>query len=242
MKKTTLFVSFSLLSGIVFAQPGTKPVAKKPTNKPITKPIPPVLKNLNDSASYAVGVSVANFYKQQGIKKLNATLVSKAINDIMSGKTVLLDDAAANACMNNYMTLIQTEKSKPRMDSGTVFLEQNKTKPGVMTTASGLQYEIITEGTGAKPTAQDSVTCNYMGTLLNGTEFDNSYKRGEPITFNLGGVIKGWTEGLQLMSEGAKYKFYIPYALGYGAHDYGPIPGGSTLIFEVDLIKVIKSQ
>jgi len=128
------------------------------------------------------------------------------------------------------------------MDSGTAFLEQNKTKSGIITTASGLQYEIITAGTGIKPTAQDSVTCNYMGTLLDGTEFDNSYKRGEPITFNLGGVIRGWTEGLQLMSEGAKYKFYVPYALGYGAHDYGPIPGGSVLIFEVDLLKVIKSK
>lgn len=240
MKKTTLFVSISLLSGVVFAQ--TKPVATKPTIKPVAKPIAPILKNLNDSASYAVGVSVANFYKQQGIKKLNATLVSKAITDIMSGKTPLMDDAAANACMNNYMTLIQTEKSKPRMDSGTAFLEKNKTKPGVMTTASGLQYEVITAGTGDKPTAQDSVTCNYKGTLLNGFEFDNSYNRGEPITFNLGGVIKGWTEGLQLMSEGAKYKFYVPYTLGYGAHDYGPIPGGSMLIFEVDLIKVIKTN
>lgn len=238
MKKTTLFVSLCLLTGAAFAQPGTKPVAPKPA----TKPVPPLLKNLNDSASYSVGVSVANFYKQQGIKKLNTTLVSKAINDIMNGKTPLMDDAAANACMNNYMTLMQTEKSKPRMDSGIAFLAKNKTKPGVMTTASGLQYEVITEGTGIKPTAADSVTCNYMGTLINGFEFDNSYKRGEPITFNLGGVIKGWTEGLQLMSEGAKYKFYIPYALGYGAHDYGPIPGGSTLIFEVDLIKVIKSQ
>lgn len=201
-----------------------------------------ILKTINDSASYAVGVSVANFYRQQGIKTLNTELVSKAINDIMSGGAVLMDDAAANVCMNNYMTLIQTEKSRPRMDSGMAFLAQNKTKPGIMTTASGLQYEILTAGTGIKPTAQDSVTCNYMGTLLDGTEFDNSYKRGEPITFNLGGVIKGWTEGLQLMSEGAKYKFYIPYTLGYGAHDYGPIPGGSMLIFEVDLLKVIKKK
>ncbi|HRA12702.1 MAG TPA: FKBP-type peptidyl-prolyl cis-trans isomerase N-terminal domain-containing protein, partial [Chitinophagaceae bacterium] len=211
MKKTTLFVTLCFLTGAAFAQPGTKPV----TPKPVAKPVPPLLKNMNDSASYAVGVSVANFYKQQGIKKLNTTLVSKAINDIMSGKTPLMDDAAANTTMNNYMTLIQTEKSKPRMDSGTAFMKQNKTKPGVKTTASGLQYEVITEGTGIKPTGSDSVTCNYMGTLINGFEFDNSYKRGEPITFNLGGVIKGWTEGLQLMSEGAKYKFYIPYALGY---------------------------
>ena len=248
MNKALFFLSFLALTG-AYCSPQKQiqtPVVEEPVavvvvdTTPVVKTV--MLNNINDSASYAVGVSVANFYKQQGIKTLNTELVSKAINDIMSGGDVLMDDAAANSCMNNYMTLIQTEKSKPRMDSGTAFLEQNKTKSGIITTASGLQYEIITAGTGIKPTAQDSVTCNYMGTLLDGTEFDNSYKRGEPITFNLGGVIRGWTEGLQLMSEGAKYKFYVPYALGYGAHDYGPIPGGSVLIFEVDLLKVIKSK
>ena len=140
------------------------------------------------------------------------------------------------------MSKMQAEKSKPRIDSGTNFLAKNKTKPGVKTTASGLQYEVITEGTGEKPTAADSVTCHYKGTLLNGTVFDNSYDRGQPITFSLGGVIPGWTEGLQLMSVGSKYKFYIPYTLGYGAFDYGPIPGGSLLIFEVELLNVIKKQ
>lgn len=107
-------------------------------------------------------------------------------------------------------------------------------------TASGLQYEVVKEGTGIKPQLTDSVTVNYMGTLVNGTEFDNSYKRGQPITFFIRGVIPGWTEGLQLMSVGSKYKFYIPYTLAYGAFDYGPIPGGSALIFEVDLLEVRK--
>lgn len=235
MKKTTLFVSLSLLAGASFAQPGK--------TKPAVKPPVPVLKNLTDSASYAVGVSVANFYKQQGIKQLNTALVSRAINDVMSGKTALLDDAAANACMNNYMSKIQAEKSRPRIDSGNAFLAKNKTKPGVKTTASGLQYEVMTEGNSdIRPTAADSVTCHYRGTLLNGQEFDASYSRGEPITFALSGVIKGWTEGLQLMSVGSKYKFYIPYELGYGAFDYGPIPGGSMLTFEVELLDVKKKQ
>jgi FKBP-type peptidyl-prolyl cis-trans isomerase FklB len=210
----------------VFAQPG------KTTTTP--KPPVPVMKNLTDSASYAVGVSVANFYKQQGIKQLNTALVTRAINDVMDGKVVLMDDATANACMNNYMSKVQAEKSRPRIDSGIAFLAKNKTKPGVITTASGLQYEVITEGTGLKPTAADSVTCHYRGTLLNGYEFDASYRTGQPITFALGGVIPGWTEGLQLMSVGSKYKFYIPYTLGYGAFDYGPIPGGSMLTFEVE--------
>lgn len=224
-----LIASFSA----AFAQP-KKPVAK----------VEPVftLKTLSDSASYAIGVSVANFYKQQGINKLNTTLVSKGINDILGNKKALLDDAACNNVMNTYMNKMQAEKSKPRIDSGTNFLAKNKTKAGVKTTASGLQYEVITEGTGDKPTAADSVTCHYKGTLLNGTVFDNSYDRGQPITFSLGGVIPGWTEGLQLMSVGSKYKLYVPYTLGYGAFDYGPIPGGSLLIFEVELLNVTKKQ
>ena len=236
MKK---FVASAILVasfGVAIAQPKTAPKTV-PAKQPV-----PVLKTLSDSASYAIGVSVANFYKQQGINKLNTTLVSKGINDILGNKKALLDDAACNNVMNTYMSKMQAEKSKPRIDSGTNFLAKNKTKPGVKTTASGLQYEVITEGTGDKPTAADSVTCHYKGTLLNGTVFDNSYDRGQPITFSLGGVIPGWTEGLQLMSVGSKYKLYVPYTLGYGAFDYGPIPGGSLLIFEVELLNVIKKQ
>jgi FKBP-type peptidyl-prolyl cis-trans isomerase FklB len=232
MKKVIVFIFCVACSAAAMAQPGKTTVVKPQ----------PVLKTLNDSASYAVGVSVANFYKQQGIKKLNTALVSRGINDILGNKKPLMDEAAANACMNTYMSRMQAEKSKPRIDSGNNFLAKNKNKPGVKVTASGLQYEVITEGTGIKPTAADSVTCHYKGTLLSGYEFDNSYNRGEPITFALGGVIPGWTEGLQLMSVGSKYKFYIPYTLGYGAFDYGPIPGGSMLTFEVDLLEVRKKN
>ncbi len=236
MKK--FVVSAILIASFSVAEAQPKPI-KVDARKIVTVP---VLKTLSDSASYAIGVSVANFYKQQGINKLNTTLVSKGINDIMGNKKALMDDAMCNNVMNTYMSKMQAEKSKPRIDSGTNFLAKNKTKPGVLTTASGLQYEVITEGTGDKPTAADSVTCHYRGTLLNGTVFDNSYDRGQPITFSLGGVIPGWTEGLQLMSVGSKYKFYIPYTLGYGAFDYGPIPGGSLLIFEVELLNVTKKQ
>lgn len=232
MKKFVVSAILIASCSVALAQPKTVP-AKQPV---------PALKTLSDSASYAIGVSVANFYKQQGINKLNTTLVSRGINDILGNKKALLDDAACNNVMNTYMNKMQAEKSKPRIDSGTNFLAKNKTKPGVKTTASGLQYEVITEGTGEKPTAADSVTCHYKGTLLNGTVFDNSYDRGQPITFSLGGVIPGWTEGLQLMSVGSRYKLYVPYTLGYGAFDYGPIPGGSLLIFEVELLNVIKKQ
>jgi FKBP-type peptidyl-prolyl cis-trans isomerase FklB len=142
--------------------------------------------------------------------------------------------------MGSFMNRMQEEKSKGSIEEGRSFLAKNKTKPGVKTTASGLQYEVIKEGNGVKPVASDSVTCNYKGTLLNGTVFDNSYERGQPVTFALTNVIPGWTEGLQLMSVGAKYKFYIPYTLGYGAGGYASIPGGAALIFEVDLLDVKK--
>lgn len=231
MKKTVFVLSALFLSGTLLAQP-----VKKTVNKPPVSP----LKNMADSASYAVGLSVANFYKQQGITKLNTTLISRAINDALSGKPTLFDDNTANNVMNNYMTQIQAKKSKVRIDSGAVFLARNGKRPEVKTTPSGLQYEVITEGNGEKPTAEDSVTCHYKGTLLDGNVFDNSYDRGQPITFSLGGVIKGWTEGLQLMTVGSKYKFYIPHTLGYGMYDYGPIPGGSMLTFEVELLEVRK--
>lgn len=231
MKKSLLLIFCFAALGQLYAQPGKTPATKAPINP---------LKTLTDSASYAVGLSVANFYKQQGITKLNTGLVSKAISDILAGKKPLLDDAASNMVLNNYMMMLQAQKSKPAIDSGNAFLAKNKLKKGVKTTASGLQYEILRDTTGPKPTAADSVTCHYRGTLLNGTVFDNSYDRGQPITFSLGGVIKGWTEGLQLMSIGSKYKFYVPYTLGYGPSDYGPIPGGSMLTFEVELLEIRK--
>lgn len=242
MKRIALSVIVVMIASFSIAQPGTKSTTNKPPVKTTVKPVPPALKDLTDSASYAVGVSVANFYKQQGIKKLNTELVSKAINDIMSGKTALLDDATANTVMNNYMSKMQAEKSKPRIDSGATFLAQNKTKPGVKTTASGLQYEIITEGTGIKPTITDTFVCNYRGTFLNGEEFDASARRGQPLTHPVNQVIEGWKEGIQLMPVGSKYKLYVPYNIGYGAFDYNGIPGGSLLIFEIELLDVKKGS
>ena len=123
-----------------------------------------------------------------------------------------------------------------------MFLAANKKRPEVITTASGLQYEVLRPGAGEQPTAVDTVTCHYNGTFLDGKGFDNSYERGQPISFPLTGVIRGWTEGLQLMRTGAKYKFYIPYSLGYGENDYMSIPGGSLLIFEVELLDIKKKK
>lgn len=240
MKKIFLFILAVAVGATSWAQ---QPAKTKPAAKP-SKPVTPsaTLKTVNDSASYAIGVSVASFYKQQGITNINTAILSRAIGDVMSGKKALLDDMTCNTVVTKLINTAQEQKSKPTIEEGQAFLEKNKTRPGVKTTASGLQYEVITEGTGIKPSATDSVTVNYKGTLINGTEFDNSYTRGEPITFPLNRVITGWTEGLQLMSVGSKYKLYIPYTLAYGSNDQGPIPGGSTLIFEVDLLDVKKAQ
>jgi FKBP-type peptidyl-prolyl cis-trans isomerase len=238
MQKLSLF--FILLATAVMSQAQTKP--KTPAKpKPATQQTS--LKTLNDSASYAIGVSVASFYKQQGITNLNRALVAKAINDIFDGKKALLDDEGCNVAVTKLINNVQEGKSKTTIEAGEAFLAKNKTRPEVKTTASGLQYEVITEGTGTKPLATDSVTVNYKGTLIDGTEFDNSYTRGEPITFPLNRVIPGWTEGVQLMSVGSKYKFYIPYTLGYGIHGAGnAIPGGSVLVFDVELLDVKKSN
>jgi FKBP-type peptidyl-prolyl cis-trans isomerase len=240
MKRIFLFILAVAVGATSWAQ---QPAKTKPAAKP-TKPATPStnLRTVNDSASYAIGVSVASFYKQQGITNINTAILSRAIGDVMSGKKALLDDVTCNTVVTKLINTAQEQKSKPTIEEGHAFLEKNKTRPGVKTTASGLQYEVITEGTGVKPLATDSVTVNYKGTLINGTEFDNSYTRGEPITFPLNRVIAGWTEGLQLMSVGSKYKLYIPYTLAYGSNDQGPIPGGSTLIFEVDLLDVKKAQ
>jgi FKBP-type peptidyl-prolyl cis-trans isomerase FklB len=237
MKKIALIIILLATINVLNAQ-----TTKTPVKLVAAKPVAPLLKNINDSASYAVGVSVANFYKQQGVAKLNTALVSKAINDIMAGKKPLLDDATANNVMNSYMSRLQAEKSKPTIEVGQKFLAKNKLKPGVKTTASGLQYEVIKEGTGIKPTIVDTFVAHYRGTYIDGKEFDASFNRGEPLTYPMTNVIDGWKEGLQLMSVGSKYKFYIPYNIGYGAFDYNGIPGGSMLIFDLELLDVKKKQ
>jgi FKBP-type peptidyl-prolyl cis-trans isomerase len=216
----------------------------KTVNKTATKPIPKnttpglQLKTLEDSANYAMGMSVANFYRSQGITKINSAIVTKGLNDALSGKQLLLNDIQANNCMMTFLNTQQALKSKPNIEAGQGFLNENKKRQGVIATSSGLQYEVMKQGTGPKPLINDTVVCNYKGTFLNGTEFDNSYSRGAPAEFALTGVIKGWTEVLQLMPVGSKYKVYVPHHLAYGSGDYNGIPGGSLLIFEIELLSI----
>lgn len=231
--KKILVASLTLISLSAIAQKTRKPVAK--TSRPATtttsaKPF----RNIADSASYALGMSVANFYKQQGFKDLNTTLIAKAINDVQAGKAPLFSEQQANECIMYYVN----PSLRTTLDEGKTFLASNKNKSGILTTASGIQYQVLKEAIGAKPKPTDTVVVNYVGTLLNGTEFDNSFKRGQPIEFALTNVIRGWTEGLQLMSVGSKYKFFIPQELGYGLNGNGPIPGGATLIFEIELLNI----
>lgn len=212
-----------------------KVAPKKPVTRTAAPATATVLKTENDSLSYAIGLSVANFYRQQGIK-INTTLLSRALNDVASKKKPLITDEEAN--------LVFMCHSNPQLcgyvKEGEKFLAENRKNKNIQTTASGLQYEVLTQGNGIKPAATDTVTVNYVGKLTNGTEFDNSYKRGQPTSFALNGVIHGWTEGLQLMPVGSKYRFYIPYQLGYGLNDMQAIPAGSVLIFDVDLLNVKK--
>lgn len=214
--------------------------------KVVAKPVSQtsLLKNLNDSTSYAVGSSIANFYKQYGITKLNTSLIAKAFNDVLGNKPALLQESVINNILNKFITRIQEEKAKLSINAGNAFLTNNKQRPEIKTTASGLQYEVIAEGTGIRPIIADTFVCHYRGTLINGTEFDASYNRGQPLTLPVTQVIRGWTEGLQLMAVGSKYKFYIPYDLAYGVFGTpdGSIPGGSALIFEVELLDVKKKQ
>lgn len=196
------------------------------------------LKNANDSASYAIGVGIANFYGQQGVSQLNTVLIAKAVQDVFGKKNVLLDDDQANKVIMDYLGKIEMEKAKPVIEEGKKFLAENKKKIGVITTPSGLQYEIIKKGTGPLPSDTATVLCHYKGQLLNGEEIDNSYSRGEPATFQVNGVIEGWTEALQLMPVGSTYKLYIPHHLAYGTTDRHPIPGGSVLIFEIELLGI----
>jgi len=244
MKKSTLLLAFLANIVLVYAQskPAAKPAAKAPSKPPVAataKPAP-VLKNSLDSMSYAIGLLDGNFFKSQGIKNVNPAVLAKGFNDALGGAPLMTPEQA-DQCVRREMQKQAVEKIKPTILEGEKFLLANAKKAGVKTTASGLQYEVLQEGTGAKPKDTNTVKVHYEGYLLNGRKFDTSKDRGQPAEFPLNQVIRGWTEGVQLMSVGSKYKFYIPYQLGYGEMGSGEtIPGGSVLIFEVELIEIVK--
>jgi FKBP-type peptidyl-prolyl cis-trans isomerase FklB len=192
-----------------------------------------------DSISYAYGILMFENAKSIGFSEINYDLVMKAIEDAQKGST-LLDLEKSNAVVNDEVKKIQNKKSEEARRQGEEFLLKNKNRPGVITTSTGLQYEIIRAGSGISPDKNDKVRVHYHGTLVDGTVFDSSVERNKDIEFGLNQVISGWTEGLQYMNEGAKFRFYIPQNLGYGSRAQGKIPAYSTLIFDVELFEVKK--
>lgn len=205
----------------------------------------PNFKSDKERQSYAVGMNIGESIHRQPVE-LDVNLLVQGLKDSIAGSKTLLTDDEAKAALSELGQQVKTkqeDKAKQAAESskkeGETFLAANKTKPGVVTTPSGLQYKILQPGTGPKPTATDKVVCNYKGTLINGTEFDSSYKRGQPATFPVGQVIKGWTEALQLMPVGSKWQLFVPADLAYGDRGAGnDIPPGTTLIFEVELLSI----
>lgn len=191
-----------------------------------------------NQVSYALGMSIGHQLQQMNATELNIEDFAKGIRDVFGGKTEMTE-AEAQAAVQGFFQQKAKEQADTAKSEGETFLTENAKKENVVTLPSGLQYQVLREGNGRKPDATDKVVCHYEGTLINGQVFDSSYQRGETATFGLNQVIKGWTEGLQLMQEGAKYRFFIPYNLAYGEQGAGQsIPPFATLIFDVELIKV----
>jgi FKBP-type peptidyl-prolyl cis-trans isomerase FklB len=207
----------------------------------VAQPVSNILRNSTDSFSYALGLNIANNLKQQGIDKISNAAMQRALDDVFNKKTSLLNDQQASMCIQSKIQQTMSRRSELVKAKGTAFLAANKARPGVTVLADGLQYETLRKGdaAAAKPKLEDTVVVHYAGTLIDGTKFDNSYDRGEPLTIAVSGVITGWTEILQLMHIGDKMKVYVPSELGYGERGAGAgIPGGATLIFEMELLDI----
>ena len=199
-----------------------------------------------DKLSYALGIGIGSQLAGMGAKELNIDDFAQAIKDVISGSELKVDNAEAQTLVQNFFQEQEAKQQAAAAEAGKVakaageaFLAENGKKDGIVTLPSGLQYQVLKEGNGKKPSATDRVVCHYEGTLIDGTVFDSSYQRNQPATFGLNQVIPGWTEGVQLMQEGAKYRFFIPYKLAYGERGAGAqIPPFATLVFDVELIEV----
>ena len=199
------------------------------------------LKTRLDSVSYCLGSYIAKSEKSQGMKEINEEALAQAFNDVFKGSSTKISDADIQRILNEYFQSLQASQHEEQINAGKKFLEENKTKEGIVVLPSGLQYKILKEGTGMKPKATDKVKVHYTGTTIDGKVFDSSVDRGEPITFPVNQVIQGWQEALQLMPVGSKWRLFVPYDLGYGARGSSPvIEPYATLIFDVELLSIEK--
>lgn len=239
MKQFFIAISVSIIA-ITGLQAQTKPKTAVKAKPAIAKAPPGMLKTSTDSFSYALGLSIANNLKQQGVDKISNLAMQKALDDVFNKQPYLLNEQQANLCIQQKIQESMSKRNELVKAKGAAFLAANKKKPGVITLPDGLQYEVLKKGdsSSSTPRLQDTVVVHYAGTLVDGHKFDNSYDRGEPITIGVTGVIRGWTEILQLMHIGDKFKAYIPSELAYGERSAGAIPGGSTLVFEMELLGI----
>ena len=246
MKKLFLCVMLFGATVIATAQVKTKPAVKTPAKT--AKPSP--FKNNLDSIAYSIGVNIAGSLKQQELGKINTLILQKGLDDALKNKKTTIDPEMCNSIIQTYMQEMQQKnvaKAQQQINMeksrSAAFLDSVKKRPGVITLSTGLQYEVLrksTDTTGAKPKIGDTVVVNYAGTLVDGTEFDNSYKRGEPLTYPLSMFVPGWVQALEMMHIGDKWKLYIPSELGYGDRGTGggAIPGGAALVFELELLGI----
>lgn len=257
MKRFGLTVSFLSICIFSFAQAPKTPAKPKatPAKPAVAAKVAPKaptgslkLSNELDSVAYSIGMNIGQNIKSQNLGNLNLDLLMQGLKDIVGSGKTQIDEAQANMVLGNYFNRLQATKQAEEAKkyevykaAGEKFLAENKTKEGVITLPSGLQYQIIKAGDGPKPTLNDKVKTHYHGTLIDGTIFDSSVQRGQPIDFPVGGVIAGWTEALQLMPVGSKWKLFIPYNLAYGERGAGAnIKPYSALVFEVELLEIMK--
>ena len=239
MKKTLIVLS---IFAVATVQAQTKKVntTKKSVTLTSKSSSNTTLRSSLDSFSYAIGLEGAAYYKNQGAPSLNSDMVKKAFDDINANRKPLLTPEQSNMTIQQKLQGYMANKSMMAKEEGRKFLAENKKRSGVVELPNGLQYEILKAGSGPKPKATDTIRAHYIGMLTNGKEFDNSYKRGQPLQIPVSGVIQGWVQALQMMPVGSKWKLFIPSELGYGERGAGAaIPGGAALVFEIELIEIV---
>ncbi len=239
MKKHILVIAFSVIAVIAFSQAKKPAAAAKATVKPAITSTASPLKNNIDSVSYSIGIRMAQSLRSQGFEAISLPVLQRAMADVLANKKPIIADEAINTTIAGYQQKAAAEKAAVGKKEAQAFLTANSKKPGVVTLPDGLQYQVIKAGTSdVKPAITSTVKVHYHGTLVDGTVFDSSVDRGEPITYKVNGFVKGWQEALQLMTVGSKWRLYVPSDLGYGDMGSGKVGPGAVMIFDMELLGV----